>query len=278
MSEPGTLRLDTDGPAFSAFPNLFIRIGASAVEFLGTFGAVARLTTAMLRTLFTKPFEGRELLRQMYHLGEQSLSVAFLTALFTGAVMALQFGWGLERFGAANYVGKLISVGFVMELGPVLTALLVGGRVGAGITAEIGSMSVTEQVDAIRALGADPIKKLVGPRVLACALTMPVLAMMADVVGIIGGMLVAVPEQGIAPAFYLDQVLTTVEIGEVAHGLIKAFFFGYFYGIIGCFMGLETRGGTEGVGRATTRTVVVTSITILAGDFILGKILLPFVG
>lgn len=265
-------------PAFSAFPDALVRIGYATVEFLSTFGAVGRLTFAMIRGLFQRPFEGRELLRQMYHLGEQSLSVAFLTALFTGAVMALQFGWGLERFGAANYVGKLISVGFVMELGPVLTALLVGGRVGAGITAEIGSMSVTEQVDAIRTLGADPIKKLVGPRVLACAITMPILAMMADVVGIIGGMLVAVPEQGIAPAFYLDQVLTTVEIGEVAHGLIKAFFFGYFYGIIGCYMGLQTRGGTEGVGRATTRTVVVTSITILAGDFILGKILLPFVG
>ncbi len=264
-------------PYFRAFPAALARIGAGTLEFLSTFGAISRLTGQMLRAMFKPPFEGREVVRQMFHLGAQSLSVAFLTALFTGAVMALQFGWGLERFGASNYVGKLISVGFVMELGPVLTALLVGGRVGAGITAEIGSMSVTEQVDAIRALGADPVKKLVLPRVMACAITMPILAVMADVVGILGGMAVAVPEQGIAPLYYLDQVLTTVEVGEVVHGLIKAFFFGYFYGIIGCFMGLETRGGTEGVGRYTTRTVVVTSITILAGDFILGKILLPFV-
>lgn len=252
-------------------------IGARAFAFFAAVGAVARLTGHMARAAFRPPFEGKELLRQLYSLGFQSLSIAFLTAAFTGMVMCLQFGWGLERFGASNYVGKLISVGFVMELGPVLTALLVGGRVGAGITAEIGSMKVTEQIDAIRALGADPVKKLVLPRVLACTISMPILALMADVVGITGGMLIAVTDQGLAPAYYLDQVLTTVDIGEVTHGLIKSVFFGYFFGIIGCFMGLQTSGGTEGVGRYTTKAVVATSITILIGDFILGKALLPFV-
>ncbi len=192
--------------------------------------------------------------------------------------MALAGRWSLERFGASNYVGKVVSVGFVMELGPVLTALLVGGRVGAGITAELGSMNVTEQIDAIRALGADPVKKLVWPRVVACTIAMPILALMADVVGITGGMFVAVLEQGLTSAYYIDQVLTTVDISEVVHGLIKAVFFGYAFGIIGCYQGLQTFGGTEGVGRSTTQTVVITSITILVSDFILGKALLPFVG
>ncbi len=267
----------SDRRFFSTFPAFFAAIGEGTLIFFSTFGAISRLTWQAFLALFKPPFEFRELVRQLYSLGYQSISIGFLTALFTGAVMALQFGWGLERFGASNYVGKVISVGFVMELGPVLTALLVGGRVGAGITAELGSMKVTEQIDAIRALGADPVKKLVLPRVLACTLAMPILALMADVVGITGGMLVAVAEQGLTAAYYMDQVLTTVDIGEVLHGLIKSVFFGYFFGIIGCFMGLETSGGTEGVGRFTTRTVVVTSITILIGDFVLGKVLLPFV-
>ena len=259
------------------FGGWFAGIGSAVIRFLENFGSISRLSFATGKALFTRPFEGREVIRQLYHLGTQSLGVGLLTALFTGAVMALQFGHGLARFGASNYVGKLISVGFVMELGPVLTALLVGGRVGAGITAEIGSMRVTEQIDALRALGADPVKKLVLPRVLACVISMPILCVLADVVGILGGMVVAGMEQGIAFSFYLDQVLTTVDIPEVTHGVVKAGFFGFFYSIIGCWMGLQTSGGTQGVGRFTTEAVVLTSITILVGDFILGKALLPFV-
>ena len=251
-------------------------VGDGFLSFFATLGGITRLTGQMAASMFRPPIEVRSVIRQLHSLGVESLSIAFLTALFTGAVMALQFGWGLERFGAGNYVGKVISVGFVMELGPVLTALLVGGRVGAGITAELGSMAVSEQIDAIRALGADPVKKLVVPRVLACMIAMPLLAAMADVVGIFGGMVIAVADQGLSSAYYLDQVVTTVDIPKVMHGLIKAGFFGYFFGIIGCYMGLNTTGGTRGVGRFTTRTVVVTSITILVGDFILGKVLLPF--
>jgi len=256
----------------------FATLGANTIGFLATFGAMSRLAGHMFKVGIRRPFEGRELVRQLHALGVQSLSIAFLTALFTGAVMALQFGWSLERFGAASYVGKVVSVGFVMELGPVMTALLVGGRVGAGITAELGSMNVTEQIDAIRALGADPVKKLVWPRVAACTISMPILALMADFVGTAGGMMVAVFEQGLTASYYIDQVLTTVDIGEVAHGLFKALFFGFSFGLIGCYQGLQTRGGTEGVGRATTRTVVITTITILVSDFVLGKALLPFVG
>ncbi len=274
-SRATTLVIETVKPLFVAFPKFFGAIGGASLDFLSTFGAVARLTWLTMVAAIKPPWEPRELFRQIHSLGIQSLSIAFLTALFTGAVMALQFGFGLQRFGASAYVGKLVSLGFVMELGPVLTALLVGGRVGAGIAAEIGSMKVTEQLDAIRALGADPVKKLVVPRVLACIITMPLLALLADVVGTFGGALVSIG-QGLTITYYLDQVITTVNINHLMHGLIKAAFFGYFYGIIGCFMGMQTSGGTEGVGQATTRAVVITSITILIGDFILGKMLLPF--
>jgi len=270
-----TMVLETVKPIFIAFPRFFGAVGRVTIDALSTFGAVAYLTWQAMVAAVKPPWEGRELARQMYTLGVQSLSIAFLTALFTGAVMALQFGFGLQRFGASAYVGKLVSLGFVMELGPVLTALLVGGRVGAGIAAEIGSMAVTEQLDAIRALGADPVKKLVVPRVLACVITMPMLALLADVVGTFGGALVSV-SQGLTITYYIDQVITTVNLNHLMHGLIKAAFFGYFYGIIGCFMGMQTSGGTEGVGLSTTRAVVITSITILIGDFILGKMLLPF--
>lgn len=263
-------------PLFAAIPNLLAAMGRRTLDFFALFGGFAQLTFEALLEGIRSPYNVRELIKQVYQVGVQSMSIGFLTALFTGAVMALQFGWSLERFGASNYVGSVISQGFVMELGPVLTALLVGGRVGAGITAEIGSMVVTEQVDAIRAMGANPVKELVVPRVLACVLTMPMLALMADVIGITGGGLVAIVEQGLSPAYYFDQVLRSTTISEVAHGLVKATFFGYIYGMVGCFQGLRTRGGTEGVGRATTRTVVMLSISILIVDFILGKMLLPF--
>ncbi len=268
----------TAAPAgfFSTFPNGLASIGERTLSFLATFGAMSRLTWETLLTFTMRPFPLRELLRQVHQLGIQSISIGFLTALFTGAVMALQFGWSLARFGASNYVGSVISVGFVMELGPVLTALLVGGRVGAGITAEIGSMKVTEQIDAIRAMGASPVHKLVLPRVLACVLTMPMLALMADAVGITGGGLVAIAEQGLTPAYYFDQVLRSTDISEVVHGLVKATFFGFIYGMVGCYEGMHTQGGTAGVGVATTRTVVILSISILVSDFILGKMLLPF--
>ena len=263
-------------PLFKAVPDALAGLGASTLAFFAMFGGMAQLTGASIKALFSRPFNLRELAKQTYQVGVQSMSIGFLTALFTGAVMALQFGWSLARFGASNYVGSVISQGFVMELGPVLTALLVGGRVGAGITAEIGSMVVTEQVDAIRAMGANPVKELVVPRVLACVLTMPMLALMADVIGITGGGLVATVEQGLSPAYYFDQVLRSTTVSEVLHGLVKATFFGYLYGMIGCYQGLRTRGGTEGVGLSTTKTVVLLSISILISDFILGKMLLPF--
>jgi phospholipid/cholesterol/gamma-HCH transport system permease protein len=161
----------------------------------------------------------------------------------------------------------------VLELGPVLTALVVSGRVGAGITAEIGSMAVTEQVDAIRAMGADPLQKLVLPRVVAGTLGLPMLALLADVLGILGGMLIAA-QYGIGSNFYLQSVIRVVQVDDLVNGLVKTFFFGWVIAMVGCHMGLRTTGGTVGVGTSTTRAVVVASICVLVSDFFLTKLLM----
>jgi len=193
-------------------------------------------------------------------------------------VMALQFSTGLKPYGASLYTGKLVSLGIVRELGPVLTALLVGGRVASGITAELGSMAVTEQIDAISALGADPVKKLVLPRVLAATIALPLLTMVADVVGCLGGMVVTMQEVGITMSFFWTQVKDSIWVVDLVHGLSKSIFFGFFIAIIGCYMGMRTTGGTAGVGRATTETVVYASICILLSDFLLTKFFLLIYG
>ncbi len=254
---------------------LLSSVGGQVVQFIRWVGSIGVLTGRSLRSGLRK-FEWSLMVHQMYVIGIQSLSITFVTAAFVGMIMTLQFQWGLERFGAALYAAKLVSLSFVMELGPTLTAVLVGGRVGAGITAELGSMSVTEQIDAIRALGADPVGKLVVPRVVASTLSIPLLVMIANAVGTLGSMLINTTSVGVTPQFFWDQVVTTVDVSELMHGLIKSVFFGYFIGIIGCHGGMDIRGGTVGVGNGTTRTVVVTSITILIGDFFLTKMLLPF--
>ncbi|HJN73562.1 MAG TPA: ABC transporter permease [Myxococcota bacterium] len=241
-------------------------------QLLGHVGGVANLTLRTLRQMVR--VEAALLVEQMDHAGIGSWSIAVLTALFTGAVMAIQFAVGLEPYGASLYTGKLVSLAMFRELGPTLTAVLVGGRVGAGFTAEIGSMNVTEQVDAISALGADPVQKLVVPRVLACVIMLPMLTVLADFVGCFGGMLITMQEVGVTPRFFLEQVIDTIEVPDLFHGLAKSVFFGYFIAIIGCYVGLNTRGGTEGVGRSTTNTVVAISITVLVSNFMLTKLFL----
>ncbi len=250
-------------------------VGRGVMTFVGAFGGLAALTGDVIAAFVRGPREWSRIVRQVHAVGVQSVSIAFLTAAATGMIFAVQFGFGLQRFGASMYSGKLVSIAFVMELGPVLTALVVGARVGAGITAELGSMRVTEQIDAIRALGASPINKLVMPRVLATTLAMPVLVMMADLVGTVAAMFITMAQVGVSARFYWDQVFTTVDMGNLAHGLIKSVFFGYIIGIVGCQWGLRTGGGTRGVGIATTESVVVIAVTILVADFFLTKLLLP---
>jgi phospholipid/cholesterol/gamma-HCH transport system permease protein len=187
-------------------------------------------------------------------------------------VLALQTAFALTRFGAKPYVGSIVGLSIVRELGPVLAALMVGGRVGAGIASELGSMAVTEQVDAIRAMGADPAQKLALPRVIATTLGLPLLTFFAIVLGVGGGMVVADLQFAIAPGFYRQTVISTVELGDLVSGVAKTVFFGWWIGMVGVFVGLRTTGGTAGVGRATTRSVVIASIGVLISDFFLTKL------
>ncbi len=243
-------------------------------RFFGHLGAMCLLSLRSTRAMLRRPFELNALVNQLDAVGIGSISVTILTAVFVGMVMALQFSAALAHYGASLYTGSLVSEGLVRELGPVLTALLVGGRVASGMSAELGSMAVSEQIDAIRALGADPIKKLVVPRVLACLIAMPLLTLVADIVGCLGGQIVVMAEVGVTARFYWEQVIATIQLNDLFHGLGKSVFFGYFIAIIGCYKGMTTRGGTAGVGMSTTVTVVWVSISILAADYLLTNLFL----
>jgi len=234
-------------------------------------GQLVLLTTDTLRALVTQKPLVREWLIQCYNLGVRSLSITSITALFTGMVLALQSSFALSDFGAELFVGDLVSLSMVRELGPVLSALLVGGRVGSGIAAELGSMRVTMQLDAMRAMAADPVHKLVAPRLMACVVCLPLLTVIADFLGILGGMLLASAELQIDAHFYLSRVAQALDINDLISGLGKTVFFGYFIGVIACNNGMRVEGGADGVGRATTDTVVAASIVILISDFFLTK-------
>lgn len=241
-------------------------------------GEVCVLTLDVGREFIKRPFESDLIIEQLQRGGLDSWSITVLTAVFTGMVMAMQFAIGLEPFGASMYTGKLVSLGIVRELGPVLTALLVGGRVGAGFTAELGTMAVTEQIDAIRCLGASPVRKLVMPRVIAMTFIMPLLTMLADVIGCCGGALITILQVGVTPSFAFSQMIDTVSPTDLIHGLIKSVFFGYCIAILSCWVGMSARGGAESVGKATTSTVVYTSVTILIADFVLTRFLMAVYG
>jgi phospholipid/cholesterol/gamma-HCH transport system permease protein len=231
------------------------------------------LSAAATRATFSRPFYARDFVEQLDAIGVGSLTVVMLTGLFTGAVLALQSGLTLDQFGARALVGRLVSTSMVKELGPVLTALMMTGRVGSGIAAELGSMSVTDQLNALRALGTDPVRKLVVPRVLAGVAMMPMLTVVADLVGVLGGGLIAVSQLGVAPNVYSQSLLDGLTIQDAWMGLLKPVFLGFVIVTIGCHVGLGVRGGTQGVGRATTKAVVAGSVAVLAVDFFVTKLL-----
>ena len=241
-------------------------------KFFEHFGEVSTLAARSFKALFTTRFEPASFVYQIEQLGVRSLGIGAATAIFVGIVMAIQFAFSLEKFGAKDTVGRIVGLSEVRELAPSLTALVVGSRIAAGMAAELGSMAVTEQIDAIRALGADPIKKLVVPRLIASTMVMPVLCALALVLGFGGAMLICAVEFDIPPGFFLRTALGSVNFKDYASGMYKTPFFGAIIAIIGCHFGLITRGGTEGVGQSTTRTVVSISIAILVADFILTKI------
>lgn len=241
---------------------------------LRLLGAVAALSRQTFVQALRPPYPFAELAKQIVQIGLRSTTIALLTAVFSAMVITVQFAVQLSRFGAKAWVGSVVGVTLARELGPVMTALMVGGRVGAGIAAELGSMAVTEQIDAIKALGADPVRKLVVPRVVAAMVVLPLMTSMAVVLGVLGGAAIADLDSGVSFAHFHHAAWHATTMTDFFSGLSKTVFFGFNIAIVACQLGLATRGGTEGVGRATTQTVVITSVVTLISDFLLTKLIL----
>jgi phospholipid/cholesterol/gamma-HCH transport system permease protein len=233
-----------------------------------------RLQAATVRGAVSRPFYFHDVVEQFEQIGIGSLTVVVLTGFFTGAVLALQTGITLDQFGARPFVGRLISASMIKELGPVLTGLMLAGRIGSGIAAELGSMVVTDQINALRALGTDPVRKLVVPRVLAGFFMAPVLTVIANTVGILGGWLIAVFQLRVASSLYWSSIIEGLYMDDAIMGLVKPFCLGYVIVTIGCHVGLRTTGGTQGVGRATTAAVVAASVAVIAVDFFVTRLLI----
>lgn len=255
------------------------RVKGAAASTQEYFGLLLRTARAAV----TRPFYARDLVQQMDTIGVSSLGIVMLTGLFTGMVLALQASIEMARFGATIYIGRVVGASAVRELGPVLTALMVTGRAGSGMAAQIGAMKVTEQIDALDTMGVDPVRKLVAPRVLAGLAVMPLLTVIADVIAVLGGLLIAVLKLDLSVDLYLRGVyITLAETGFILRylpidlfaGLLKPVAFGGITALTSCYYGLGTTGGTEGVGRATTQAVVTSSVLILAADYFLTQVLI----
>lgn len=235
-------------------------------------GGLGLLAAQALRGLFEPPWEVRAWFREAEQIGVRSLGVAAITTVFTGMVLALQTAYSLPSLGVKYYLGTVVSKSLVRELGPVLVALIVGGRIGAGMTAELGTMKVTEQIDALRSMGADPVKKLVVPKLVAALVMMPALTILGDVLGIFGGLAISTGTLDVPSGLYINDVLGALTLEDLASGVGKSFFFAFFVTVIGCYNGIEAKGGADGVGSATTHTVVLSAILVLVADFFLTKL------
>jgi len=268
------LSLPPGVPAPPPEPTVLEVIGLRFGALLEHLGRISTILMQAIAAMMRRPFELRSIVYQMESLGVRSVGIASVTSIFIGMVMAVQFAFGLQKFGGMEYTGRVVGLSFARELAPTLTAVIVGGRIGSGMTAEVGSMAVTEQIDAIYALGADPIKKLVVPRLIASVLVMPLLATFSLVLGFSGAMIVTSSQFNISASFFLNSALEALTLQDFLSGVCKCPVFGGIIALVGCYFGLNTTGGTEGVGRSTTRSVVVISITILIADFLLTKIFL----
>ncbi|MBT3983449.1 MAG: ABC transporter permease [Bacteriovoracaceae bacterium] len=237
-------------------------------------GELGYLGVESIKCCLTRPFYFSKLMEQINLLGIGSLSITIVIGLVMGLVMTLQFGFGLAKFGGTLYVPGVVALSLTREMAPIFTSLLVAGRIGSGITAEIGSMNVTQQVDAIRALGTSPIRVLVVPRLLAAMISLPLLTAVSNVLGILGGMVICSVEFHIPPGFYFQRVFSTVKLHDFSSGLLKTVFFATVITLVACYKGFNTTEGTKGVGQSTTWVVVVSSILILISDFFLSKIFL----
>jgi phospholipid/cholesterol/gamma-HCH transport system permease protein len=255
---------------------MFVRnlesLGRKVLQSVENSGRITMLTLQVLYNLRGR-LKARHVLQQMLHLGVDSLPIVLLTILFTGMVITLQTAHGFIKYGAQSRVGGAVAVSMLRELAPVLTGVVVAGRVGAAIAAEIGSMKVTEQLDALRVMAVNPIQYLVVPRFLACSIMLPVLVIFADVIGTLGGYLVATLYAGISSFTYFNSIKLFADAYDVTGGLIKAVFFGGVIAIIGCYKGMTAEAGAEGVGRATTASVVSSIIIIFISNYFLSMLL-----
>ncbi|MEO5970275.1 MAG: ABC transporter permease [Bdellovibrionia bacterium] len=241
----------------------------TSLHFVGGF---TRLFLQVIKECAYPPYYFRLVVDQIFSIGVQSIILVAVTALATGSVMALQFGAGLEKFGGKLYVPKIVGLAILREMGPVFTSLLVAGRIGSGIASEVGSMKVTQQVDAIRALGTSPIKRIVVPRLVASLIALPILTLLADYIGLFGAMLVCVNDLGINQEFFISKTMESLRLSDFLTSMTKTFVFAFFIALTACWKGLNTEGGTQGVGNSTTWVVVTSSIFIMISDFFLTKL------
>ncbi len=253
--------------------NSLERLGRKTSALISEVGGVLMFFGQTLRWTFSRPFYFKNLLKQMEQIGFNSVPVVLTTALSTGMVLALQSYTGFKRFGAESLIGTVVSLSMTRELGPVLTGLMVAGRAGASMAAELGTMRVTEQIDALSTLATNPMKYLVVPRFLASTLMMFFLSIVGTIIGITGGYFVGVKVLGTNPVTYINNSIDFTEVTDIWYGLIKALVFGAVIGIIGCYKGFNTEGGAEGVGKATTGAVVISCMLILILDYFLSALL-----
>jgi phospholipid/cholesterol/gamma-HCH transport system permease protein len=246
-------------------------LGKRLLLLIGELGALSVLAAQTFYHAAMPPYNFRILIAQMDHIAVRSVSIVSVAGLFVGLVLALQTAYGLARFGAKGTVGLIVGLSMVRELGPVVTAILVGGRVGSGFTAELGSMRVTEQIDAMRALGVNHIKRLVVPRVILTMAALPMLTIIASTLGVFGGMVISHHEFNVDYHQYFNSLTAYIRVADMVSGLGKTVIFGLLIAVIGCHNGLTTQGGTEGLGRATTGTVVTASLSVFVSDFFLTK-------
>lgn len=261
----------------SFFQNTLLKfptyIGRLTLVLFTTIGQLSFFIFSTLRYTLMPPYYWSQLGRQLYRVGYLSLPVVGLTAIFTGMVLALQSYTGFSRFSAESSIATVVVLSVTRELGPVLGGLMVAGRVGAAMAAELGTMRVTEQIDALVTLNTNPFQYLVVPRVVACTLTLPLLVLSADAIGVLGGYLVSIHKLGFNAALYLDQTFRYLESEDVISGLVKASAFGFVIGLFGCYQGYCSKGGAQGVGNATTTAVVASSIAILILNYLLTSLL-----
>lgn len=248
-------------------------LGRKVTYFIQEVGQVVLFFLQTIRWVFRRPLYMRNLFKQMEAVGVNSMPVVFITATFTGMVLALQSYTGFKRFNAESLVGSVVALSMTRELGPVLTGLMVAGRVGASMAAELGTMRVTEQIDALTTMATNPIKYLVVPRFLAGLIMMPVLCIIADMVGIVGGYFVGVKVLDANPNVYIRRTIDFLELNDIFSGILKAAVFGAIIAVIGCYKGFYTEGGAEGVGKATTGAVVIACMLILISDYFLTAML-----